>query len=183
MTDARRILALEHLDQALADAELTLSVPLPSVPGLRATAERVSAVQVRFDTYFAQRHDYGKALASVRGLTTMAAARTRAAEVAHRRLRRRLFWELVWKRYHIAFWVLLGLGISFALGWALWLWRVEIMAFLFPPVPAAAPPAAVPVSAAPPVTSSGPVQPPQVLPSSPGQTPLITPVPNTAVPP
>lgn len=183
MTDAPPISALQHMDQALAEAELALSVPLPSVPGLHATAERIAAGQRRFDTDFAQRLDYGKVLASVRGLTTIAAARTRAAEGAHRRLRRRLFRELIWTRYRIVLWVFLGLGISFALGWTLWLWRVEIMAFVFPPVPAAAPPAAVAVPAAQPVTSSGPVQPPQVLPSSPGQTPLITPVPNTAVPP
>lgn len=144
-----------RLDHALAEADLALSVGTPSVRDMHVKAGQIAAGRMQLDAEFALRLGYVDMRDRVRGVNAAAIARTRAAEIAHRRLRRQLFWRLVWVRYRAVFWVFLGLGIVSALGWTIWLWHVEISAFLFPPAdPTTAP---IPTGAV-----IGPMQPPPV---------------------
>lgn len=153
MTGARSNAALLHLDHALAEADQAFSVSAPSVPDMRVKAGQIAAGRIHIDAEFAARLGYVDMRDSLRGVTTASIARARASEIAHRRLRNRLFWRLVWVRCRAVFWVFLGLGMVSGLGWTLWLWHVEILAFLFPP--------AVPnVLTLPTAATNGPLQPP-----------------------
>jgi len=133
MTVARSNAAIQRLDHSLADADLAFSGAVPSVPDMRVKAGQIASGRVQINAEFGACLNYTELRAGVRGVNAGAIARAGAAEIAHRRLRRRLFWRLIWVRYRAVFWVLLGLGIVSALGWTLWLWRVEILAFLLPP--------------------------------------------------
>lgn len=166
MSDACSNTALLRIDQAIAEADLALSVSVPSVRDMRVKADHITSGRIQIEEGFVLRLDYDHVRNGVRGVTTAAIARARTAEATHLRLRRRLFWRLIWVRYRAVFWVLLSLGILSALGWTLWLWRVEIVTFLLPPpVPNAT---LMPASAA-----NGPMQPPLSL----GQTFQMAPAP------
>ena len=135
--------ALQRLDQSLAEAEAAFAMALPPVPHMRPGADRIAEGRSLIDAAFAARLDYRQVQAGARRVTRQATARARQAEAGHRRLRRRLFWQLLWARYQDIFWTLLALAFVAGLGWAGWLWRAEIMAFIVPPAPAP-PPATAP---------------------------------------
>ena len=138
--------AMQRLDQSLAGAEAACAMALPAVPPMRLAAARIAEGRAMMDAAFAARLDYRQVRAAARRVTLDAAARARKAEAGHRRLRRRLFWQLAWARYQDVVWALLGLAVVAALVWAGWLWRAEIMALIVPPAlaPALPPPALAP---------------------------------------
>ncbi|WP_323008069.1 hypothetical protein [Pseudorhodobacter sp.] len=111
MTQRGANAAIARLDQAFTETEAAFSAALPSVPDMRQRAAHITRAGDRIDAEFAKRLDYGAMRVSARRLTSDAAAQIQPVEAAHRRLRRRLFWQLVWAKYRSVVWGLFGLAV------------------------------------------------------------------------